>query len=102
MPMPPQGPAPAPQQPQLEQQQGPSPVEAIISKTHEGLMQLSEVFEKAGQALPPQDSQKLASIVAQFQALVDDLSGNGQQEQAPEQPAPGPMDPNAAPDSKPY
>jgi ferritin-like metal-binding protein YciE len=95
---------PEPQQPAQPQEapQGPSPVESIISKTHEGLMQLSEVFEKAGQAISPQDSQKLAGIVSQFQALVEDLSGNGAQEEQAPQPIPGPMDPNAGPDSKPY
>ncbi len=87
-----------PQAPEQSQQE--SPVSAIISSVNENLMKLMDVFNQA--QLPPQDIQKLGTILSSFQSLVEDLSGNAQSEQDQEEmPMMGQLPANASPDSKP-
>lgn len=88
------GPQP-PQAPQQPQEQG-SPAGEVISNIHENLLKLMDIFEQA--KLPPEDVQHLGGIITSFQALVEELSGNGK----PQQKKPmGPMADNQAEDSIP-
>ena len=82
---------------------GGSSVQDDIAKANQGLTSLMEKMASAGDAISPDDKQRLGSLISEFQSLVDDL-GKGPGQGAPKAPPepPAPMDANAAPDSKPY
>lgn len=84
--------AQAPQGPQApEQEQPQSEVAGIVSSIHDGLLQLTDIFQQA--KLPPQDVQHLGGIVTSFQALIEEISKPQGEEgaPAPEGAMPGPM-----------
>lgn len=89
-PMPPQG--PASEQPEQAAPQGPS-AEEVLSNVMQALSMGQQLVSQIGD---PQAAKAMDAIVAQFQALVDHLSGG-------QKPSPGgPMAANAGPESQPY
>ena len=89
------------EQAQEESKSGPQAggAEAIVSGVMQGLMKLMDVFKQAN--LPPEDVKMLGDIITNYQALIESLSGAGEESAPSPQPMQGPMDAMAAKGSQP-
>lgn len=72
-----------------QQQSAQSQLSQLVQSVGSGLSTLGQIMSKV-QGLPEGAAEKMQGIVSEYQSLIEELSGGGQEAPAQEAPAPGP------------
>lgn len=73
-------------QPDTGAEEGKDPLSQLVEGISDGFEKLQQVFQAAGDKIPPEVAKQLQDVASSYDALVQSLS-NGPEAPAPEQPA---------------